>query len=89
MIEKTNQVGIYSWNKVFDNGMLELRDMSNAIKDRPIGELTLFVLSMTGSSTSSTQNVSSTSIGEKVVSCNVASSLSIWLVAFLGCRPSA
>ena len=63
MIEKTNQVGIYSWNKVFDNGMLELRDMSNAIKDRPIGELTLFVFGMAGSSTSSIQNVSSTSIG--------------------------
>lgn len=38
MIEKTSQIGIYPWNKVFDNGMLELRNMSIAIKDRPIGE---------------------------------------------------
>jgi hypothetical protein len=74
IVEEATKVGIYPRNEVFNVGALGLRDLSNNIQEGCVGELTLFCSSIAGSSV---QNVSSASIDGRVVSCNMASLLSI------------
>ena len=82
-MKEATQVGVNPRNKLFHEGVLGLRAMSNGIKEGHVGELTLLCSGMSGSSI---ENVSSTSIDGGSSSCDTASwgSISILTVSLLG-----
>jgi hypothetical protein len=84
-LEEATQIGANSWNKFFHEGVLGLGATLN-IKEGHMGQCTLLCL---GASSSSTQNVSSTSMDGRLASSNSAwwSSTSISTVSLAGaCR---